>query len=139
MVGHDVGLYQGQLRQVIGVDFCVGLINAFRELFVSFRVGIIVRFQLQVVCLDESGKRLAIERAARAFVQDVGVALFRDVVLLVVQADARKMIDLCVLVVGLAVDALALGQGNVVVFLLQGIPNEKLGELQIVGILLGLL
>ena len=40
---------------------------------------------------------------------------------------------------GLAVDALALGQGDVEVFLLKGKPNKKLGKLQVVRFLLGLL
>ena len=77
--------------------------------------------------------------AAFAFVQYVGIALLGDVVLLVVQADARQIVDLTVLVVGLAVDALALGQSNVIILLLKGKPDEQLGKLQIVRLLLCLL
>ena len=81
---------------------------------------------------------MTVEGAAFAFVQEVLIAFAGDVILLVVEADARQGVDLSVLVVCFAVDALALRQGDVVVFLLQGKPNEKLGKVEVVGFFLGL-
>ena len=46
------------------------------------------------------------------------------------------IIAVAALVVGLAVDALALCQGDVIVFLLKGKPNEELCNLEVVGVFL---
>ena len=138
MIGHDVGLDECELGQVVGADVTIGLVDAFRQALVCLCIAAVLGFQLLVVGLDGAGNGLPVKGVALAFVDDVVVAFLGDVVLLVVQADACQIVDLCVLVVGLAVDALALGQGDVVVFLLKGKPNEKLGKLQVVGFLLGL-
>ena len=136
LIGHDVSLNQGESCQVVGIDVVIGIVNALRQTLVCFRISVVLCLQPQIVGLNGSRQCLPIKRTAFALIQNIVIALLSNVELLVVQANASQIVDLCILVVGLAVDALALGEGNVVILLLQGKPNQKLGILQIVRFVL---
>ena len=129
------------LRQrgiLLGAYIAVCLLDFLAQFLVVFDGGGGAVSVYLVLGLNGANQRQTVKRVDFAFGDDMVISLLGELILSVVVANVGQIGDLLVLVVVAAVEADALDQRGLVVFLLDGKPYQKRGEFVVVGLLLGL-